>query len=109
MPAKPQPNLIILVRATLGAVLSVLSLLFFNPAAQAQTITDPPASDLSQTGLLNDLSENTWYYFSPNKNVDVNQLPSLPYKKGTRKFDHYVSPAQSQQKGRTPVYTNEQQ
>ena len=102
MPAKPQTNLIILVRA----VFLGLFLLIFQPSTQAQNtspaqarnITDPPASDLSQTGLLNDLSDNTWYYLSPDKNVDINQLPFLPYKKGTRKFDHYVSPAQVNKK-----------
>jgi signal transduction histidine kinase len=102
MPAKPQTNLIILVRA----VFLGLSLLIFQPGTQAQNtppaqarnITGPPASDLSQTGLLNDLSDNTWYYLSPDKNVDINQLPFLPYKKGTRKFDHYVSPAQVNKK-----------
>jgi len=69
-----------------------------SPDTPARNTPEPPASDLSQTGLLNDLSENTWYYLSPNRYIDINQLPFLPYKKGTRKFDHYVSPAQVNKK-----------
>jgi len=94
MSAKPQQNLIILVRAVFLVLFTLLS----RPDIRAQKNPEPPASDLSQTGLLNDLSENTWYYLSPNRYIDINQLPFLPYKKGTRKFDHFVSPAQVNKK-----------
>ncbi|MBS1601350.1 MAG: sensor histidine kinase [Bacteroidetes bacterium] len=102
MSAKPQQNLSLLVRASL----LVLFTFFFRPDIRAQISPDttvrntpaPAATDLSRTGLLNDLSENTWYYLSPGRNIDIDQLPLLPYKKGTRKFDHYVSPAQVNKK-----------
>ncbi len=55
---------------------------------QAQT----PAADLAKTGLINDLSANTWLYFAPNKNISAEQLPLLPYKQGTAKYMHFMPP-----------------
>lgn len=59
---------------------------------QAQNAAIPPAADLARTGLINDLSANTWLYFSPNRQIDVQQLPLLPYKKGTTKYMHFIPP-----------------
>lgn len=59
---------------------------------QAQNIPEPPAADLAQTGLLNKLDQNTYYYFSTNKSISPDQLPGLPYQKGTKKFEHFISP-----------------
>jgi signal transduction histidine kinase len=56
----------------------------------------PPAADLSQTGLLNNLQDNTYYFFS--SNIAPGQLPYLPYRKGTRKFDHFIAPGTVNQK-----------
>ena len=53
---------------------------------------EPPIADLSQTGLLNSLQANTYYYFSNNRTVSIAQLPYLPYRKGTKKFEHFISP-----------------
>ena len=53
---------------------------------------EPPIADLSQTGLLNTLQANTYYYFSNNGTVSIAQLPYLPYRKGTKKFEHFISP-----------------
>ncbi|GGB21544.1 sensor histidine kinase [Puia dinghuensis] len=60
---------------------------------QAQTSQLTPAADLTRAGLLNDISPNTWYYFSDNKNIAIQQLPSLPYKQDTRKYIHFMAPA----------------
>lgn len=62
-----------------------------SPSA-AQTSVPSAAADLARTGLLNDISENTWLYFSDNRNFPVQQLPSLPYRKGTLKYTHFVAP-----------------
>jgi signal transduction histidine kinase len=76
-----------------------LFLLAIRPDNQAQT--HPPAStdtliapvaDLSQTGILNDLSSTTWLYFSDNRNLLPSQLPFLPYKRGTGKYTHFLKP-----------------
>jgi len=53
---------------------------------------EPPIADLSQTGLLNTLQANTYYYFSNSRNVSIAELPFLPYRKGTKKFEHFISP-----------------
>ncbi|HEY4288391.1 MAG TPA: 7TM diverse intracellular signaling domain-containing protein [Puia sp.] len=53
---------------------------------------EPPIADLSRTGLLNTLQANTYYYFSNNRTVSIAQLPFLPYRKGTKKFEHFISP-----------------
>ena len=53
---------------------------------------EPPIADLSQAGLLNSLQANTYYYFSDNRTVSIAQLPFLPYRKGTKKFEHFISP-----------------
>lgn len=87
MAAAPKTNLFIL--------LQIVTLAFFQPTAKAQ---ETPAADLARTGLLNNLSDNTWYYFSNNRYVDIDQLPYLPYTKGTKKFDHFVSPGQVNKK-----------
>ena len=60
---------------------------------QAQDTTLLPAADLAKTGLLSDISANTWLYFTPGGTIDANQLPSFPYKKGTMKYVHFVPPA----------------
>jgi signal transduction histidine kinase len=71
-------------------------LLLANPpslSAQEVPILDSPAADLSHIGLDKDLSDNTWLYFSDTKDVPAAGLPFLPYKKGTRKYEHYFPPA----------------
>ena len=60
---------------------------------QAQTPMTAPAADLAKTGLLNDISANTWLYFTPGGTIDVNQLPSFPYKKEAAKYLHFIPPA----------------
>src|ERR1700754_1645258 len=94
MSAQPHLKLIILIRTALLCVL----LLAFRPENQAQNIPEPPIADLAQTGLLNDLSDHTYFYFSDNKNIPINQLPYLPYRKGTRKYEHFLSPTRINQK-----------
>lgn len=69
-----------------------LLLLAFRPDNQAQNIPDPPIADLAQTGLLNKLDSNTWYYFSNNRSLAIDGLPYFPYQKGTKKFEHFISP-----------------
>ncbi len=73
-------------------VLLSLILLAMSIDIQAQNATIPPAADLANTGLINDLSANTGLYFSPNRQIDVRQLPFLPYKKGTMKYMHFIPP-----------------
>ena len=52
-------------------------------------IPDSPAADLSRTGLLNDLAPNTYLYFSDKTAIPIGELPFLPYKKGTKRYEHY--------------------
>jgi signal transduction histidine kinase len=73
-------------------VLLSLFLLAMSIDIQAQNATIPPAADLANTGLINDLSANTGLYFSPNRQIDVQRLPLLPYKKGTMKYMHFIPP-----------------
>jgi len=60
---------------------------------QAQTPTAPPAADVAKTGLLNDISANTWLYFTPGSTIDVDKLPDFPYKKEAAKYLHFIPPA----------------
>jgi signal transduction histidine kinase len=51
------------------------------------------AVDLSRTGILDDISENTSIYFSDAKNISKEELPSLIFSgQPSRKFAHYVPP-----------------
>jgi len=54
-----------------------------------QIFPDSPAADLSRTGLLNNLAANTYLYFSDKTTIPIGELPFLPYKKGTRRYEHY--------------------
>lgn len=56
----------------------------------AQTL--PLAADLAKTGLDDDISANTWLYFSKDKELSAGQLPTLPFKKGTAKYMHFMPP-----------------
>jgi signal transduction histidine kinase len=73
-------------------VLLSLLLLLLTLGSQAQTLPAPPAADLARAGMINDLSANTWLYFSPTKNIPVEQLPLLSYKQGTGKYVHFMPP-----------------
>jgi signal transduction histidine kinase len=88
MPAIFRQNLFHLLRAACFCIL----LLAFHLDNQAQNMPEPPIADLSQTGLLNTLQANTYYYFSNNRTVSIADLPLLPYRKGTKKFEHFISP-----------------
>jgi len=79
------------------ALAQVLLFLVLYPAVRAQVPADSVAADLAKTGLLKDLSSNTWLYFSDNKDLPPGQLPFLPYKKGTGKYKHFLSPRQVNQ------------
>ncbi|MBS1659983.1 MAG: hypothetical protein JST68_02915 [Bacteroidetes bacterium] len=72
------------------------------PDTQAQitdtTHVDTTITDISHVGILSDLSKTTSYYFAPGKYIDPNQLPNLPFRLGTKKFVHFISPAQVNQK-----------
>jgi signal transduction histidine kinase len=51
----------------------------------------PVAADLANTGILDDISPNTFIYFSDTKDIPAEQLPSLPFTiKGTKKFEHFI-------------------
>lgn len=52
----------------------------------------PPAADLAKTGLLNDISANTWLYLTRGPAIEAGQLPYFSYKKGTMKYQHFVPP-----------------
>jgi len=69
-----------------------LLLLLVGLDNQAQTSSPPPAADLGQAGLLNDISANTWYTIADNKNVPADKLPFLSYRQGTRKYMHFMAP-----------------
>jgi signal transduction histidine kinase len=73
-------------------VLLSLLLLAVVIECQAQTPADSLVADIAKTGLLNDISTNTWLYFSPGAAIAVDQLPNFPYKKGTTKYAHFIPP-----------------
>lgn len=52
-----------------------------------------PIADLARTGLLQNLYDNTWLYFSKTKNISPDDLPYLPFHKGTQKYNHFVPAA----------------
>ena len=72
-------------------VLGLLYLALYG-AAGAQVPSDSVAADLAKTGLLNDLSSNTWICFSDNNRLPPELLPTLPFQKGTGKYVHFLSP-----------------
>ena len=74
-------------------VLLSLLLLAITLECQAQPTAVSPAADVAKTGLLNDISTDTWLYFSPGATIAVDQLPAFPYKKGTTKYVHFIPPA----------------
>ncbi|HEX3935804.1 MAG TPA: hypothetical protein VHW43_14075, partial [Puia sp.] len=73
-------------------VLLSLLMLAIVIECQAQIPAVPPAADLAKTGLLSDISSNTWLYFSPAATIDADELPAFPYKKGTIKYTHFIPP-----------------
>jgi signal transduction histidine kinase len=69
--------------------------LFFLVSYTAIRAQPPPgsvAADVAKTGLLQDLSSDTWLYFSDNKQILPDQLPFLDYNKGTEKYVHFLAP-----------------
>ena len=71
--------------------LGLLFLLSYT-AIRAQTPTGRVAVDVAKTGLLEDLSSDTWLYFSDNRDLPPEQLPTLPYIKGTSNYVHFLAP-----------------
>jgi signal transduction histidine kinase len=82
----------------------VLIYIRYSVHAQPATPTSPPAdssilalrhpiADLAQTNLLTSLSDSIWIYHADTRNIPVDQLASLPYRKATRRSDHFVAPA----------------
>lgn len=76
-----------------------LGLLFLLPytSIRAQTTAGSVAADVAKAGLLADLSYDTWLYFSDNRDLSPEQLPGLPFKKGTEKYAHFLAPRQVNQ------------
>jgi signal transduction histidine kinase len=62
------------------------------PKDVAKDTGRPAAVDLARTGLLNNIGYSTGYYFSDNRNISLQQLPTLPYKQNTRKYLYFVPP-----------------
>jgi len=52
-----------------------------------------PIADLAQTNLLTSLSDSIWIYHADTRDIPLDHLASLPYRKATRRSDHFVSPA----------------
>jgi signal transduction histidine kinase len=63
------------------------------PADSSRLALRYPIADLAQTNLLTSLSDSIWIYHSGTRNIPIDQLPSLPYRKATRRSDHFVAPA----------------
>jgi len=69
-----------------------LLFLMLHPAIRAQIPAGSVAADLARTGLLNDLSDDTWLASSDDKDIPPERLPFLDYKKGTGKYVHFLPP-----------------
>jgi signal transduction histidine kinase len=76
--------------------LGTLFLLLFT-SIRAQPPVGAVAADIAKAGLLEDLSSDTWLYFSDHKAVPPEQLPGLPFKKGTGKYVHFLAPREVNQ------------
>jgi signal transduction histidine kinase len=64
-----------------------------QPADSAYLALRQPVADFGRTQLLMDLMDTgIWIYHSGTRNIPVDQLASLPYRKANRHSDHYVSP-----------------
>jgi signal transduction histidine kinase len=74
-----------------------LVLLFTRYSVRAQDSSrlalQYPIADLAQTNLLTSLSDSIWIYHADTRNIPVDQLASLPYRKANRRSDRYVAPA----------------
>jgi signal transduction histidine kinase len=65
-----------------------------QPADSARFALHQPVADLARTNLLTDLMDSgCWIYHAPSRTISIDQLASLPYRKASRRPDHYVSPA----------------
>lgn len=49
-----------------------------------------PIADLARTGLLQNLYDDTWLYLSQTRGISIDELPWLPFHKGTQKYNHFV-------------------
>lgn len=84
MPGHPSFHFFVYARVGLLSLL----LLVIRPDNQAQNKL--PITDMSRTGLLKDLANNTGFFFSGNKNISAALLPSFAYRLGTKKYEHFV-------------------
>ena len=65
-----------------------------RPAVSARLALRQPIADLARTNLLMDLMDTgIWIYHAPTRNISLDQLPFLTYRKATRRRDHNVAPA----------------
>jgi signal transduction histidine kinase len=92
MPGYVLTKLIVYRRVSLLTLL--LSALWLNDHAQDATHRPTPIVDLARTGLLNNLSDSVALYFYPDKNLVPDQLPSLAFHQGTRRYEHFFPPKQ---------------
>jgi signal transduction histidine kinase len=64
------------------------------PADSARFALHQPVADLARTNLLTDLMDSgCWIYHAPSRTITIDRLASLPYRKASRRPDHYVTPA----------------
>ncbi|HUB61181.1 MAG TPA: 7TM diverse intracellular signaling domain-containing protein [Puia sp.] len=64
------------------------------PADSARLALRHPVADLARTNLLTDLMDTgIWIYRPDTRNIPVEELPSLPYRKAARRSDRNVAPA----------------
>jgi signal transduction histidine kinase len=101
MPGHPSFHLFVYARVGLLGLL----LLSIRPDNQAQNnppqnnlnppeqiVKAAPIADIARTGLLKDLTNNMNFFFSEAKNIPTDRLPFLPYRLGTKKYEHYIPP-----------------
>ncbi|HWB94688.1 MAG TPA: 7TM diverse intracellular signaling domain-containing protein [Puia sp.] len=83
----------VLQKRTTGPLATTILLLLVAMTTRCHAQTLPVAGDLAKTGLIDDISANTWLYFSRDKELSPGQLSTLPFKKGTTKYEHFMPPA----------------
>ena len=64
-----------------------------DTAKPTQHSPDTAAADLARTGILDNISNICFVYFSPEKNISPDSLPFLSFPKEAGKFKHYILPA----------------
>jgi signal transduction histidine kinase len=92
MPGHPSFHLFVYARVGLLSLL-LLSICPDNQAQNnppGQTVKAAPITDMARACLLKDLANDMNFFFSETRNIPTARLPFLPYRLGTKKYEHFI-------------------